>query len=136
MQIFSGKVLLSGFLTIVGMAVLGSRMAQAEHPFFAAASISQPFRSQRADALYLLVFVMLCVFRITIYTVLAAHLLQLRFPKLRYASTICLILMLGCTAIPGIFAYSAVWNPIFLTAAAILIPSGFLLCRRNGGAAA
>ena len=55
---------MGAYLSVLGMAVLGSRMAHADHPFFAIVSVSQPLSTQRADAIYLLVFVMLCVLRI------------------------------------------------------------------------
>ena len=108
------------------VAVLGSRMAHADHPFFAIVSVSQPLSTQRADAIYLLVFVMLCVLRITLFTVLAAHLLRLCFPKLRYTSTVCLLLMLGIS-----WGASAVTVPDFVSLAflgilVLLIP-GLLL---------
>ena len=70
--VWVGKFLLGSYLSVLGMAVLGSRMAKASHPFFAIVSVSQPLSTQRADALYILVFVMLCVLRITLFAVLAA----------------------------------------------------------------
>lgn len=94
--------------------------------FFAIVSVSQPLSTQRADAIYLLVFVMLCVLRITLFTVLAAHLLRLCFPKLRYTSTVCLLPMLGIS-----WGASAVTVPDFVSLAflgilVLLIP-GLLL---------
>ena len=117
---------MGAYLSVLGMAVLGSRMAHADHPFFAIVSVSQPLSTQRADAIYLLVFVMLCVMRITLFTVLAAHLLRLCFPKLRYTSTVCLLLMLGIS-----WGASAVTVPDFVSLAflgilVLLIP-GLLL---------
>lgn len=136
-QIFAGKFLLVTYLSLLGMAVLGNRMAQAEHPFFAVISVSQPLSTQRADALYLLVFVMLCVLRITLFTVLAAHLLKLTFPKLRYASSICLGLMLCIAWAASKISVSSVWHIIVLCILVLLIPMGFLLAqKRRGGAAA
>ena len=124
--IWAGKLLMGAYLSVLGMAVLGSRMAHADHPFFAIVSVSQPLSTQRADAIYLLVFVMLCVLRITLFTVLAAHLLRLCFPKLRYTSTVCLLLMLGIS-----WGASAVTVPDFVSLAflgilVLLIP-GLLL---------
>jgi preprotein translocase subunit SecY len=55
---------------------------------------------------------MLCVLRITLFTVLAAHLLRLCFPKLRYTSTVCLLLMLGIS-----WGASAVTVPDFVSLA-------------------
>ena len=82
-----------------------------------------PFRPRHGS---LLVFEMLCVLRITLFTVLAAHLLRLCFPKLRYTSTVCLLLMLGIS-----WGASAVTVPDFVSLAflgilVLLIP-GLLL---------
>ena len=94
----------------VGKFLLGSRMAKASHPFFAIVSVSQPLSTQRADALYILVFVMLCVLRITLFAVLAAHLLRLCFPKLRYTSTLCLLSMLGIAGAASKISVSGIWE--------------------------
>ena len=94
----------------VGKFLLGSRMAKASHPFFAIVSVSQPLSTQRADALYILVFVMLCVLRITLFAVLAAHLLRLCFPKLRYTSTLCLLSMLGIAGVASKISVSGIWE--------------------------
>ena len=51
--VWVGKFLLGSYLSVLGMAVLGSRMAKASHPFFAIVSVSQPLSTQRADALYI-----------------------------------------------------------------------------------
>jgi len=102
-SIFLGKCLLLVFLTVIGMTVLGYRMGAAAHPFFSIVSVSQPFRTQRADAIYLVLFGMLCIFRLTLYTTLAAHLLRQMFQKLRtyYASSVCLAAMLAGVVICG-----------------------------------
>ena len=108
--VWVGKFLLGSYLSVLGMAVLGSRMAKASHPFFAIVSVSQPLSTQRADALYILVFVMLCVLRITLFAVLAAHLLRLCFPKLRYTSTLCLLSMLGIAGAASKISVSGIWE--------------------------
>lgn len=108
--VWVGKFLLGSYLSVLGMAVLGSRMAKASHPFFAIVSVSQPLSTQRADALYILVFVMLCVLRITLFAVLAAHLLRLCFPKLRYTSTLCLLSMLGVAGAASKISVSGIWE--------------------------
>lgn len=135
-QIFIGKFLLLTYLSLLGMAVLGNRMSQAEHPFFAVISVSQPLSTQRADAVYLLIFVMLCVLRITLFTVLAAHLMRLIFPKLRYVSTICLGFMLCISWAAAKLTISSIWHIVALGILALLIPLSFLLAQKRGGAAA
>ena len=122
MPVWVGKFLLGSYLSVLGMAVLGSRMAKASHPFFAIVSVSQPLSTQRADALYILVFVMLCVLRITLFAVLAAHLLRLCFPKLRYTSTLCLLSMLGVAGAASKISVSGIWHLLFLGILILLIP--------------
>lgn len=132
-QLIVGRFCLMAFLTLLGMSVLGSRMAQAQYPFFAITTISQPFSTQRADALYLLVFVMLCVLRITLYTSLAVHLLHQQFPKLRYVSTICLLIMLAISWAVGIVPVSGMWNLLTLGVFVLLIQIGFLVAQKKEG---
>lgn len=129
--IWVGKFLLGSYLSLLSMAVLGNRMAHASHPFFAVVSVSQPLSTQRADAVYLLVFVMLCVLRITLFTVLAAHLLRLCFPKLRYTSTICLLLMLGISWGISLLPLPEFLPLLLFVALAILIPAVLLLWQKR-----
>ncbi len=83
------------FILLLCMTVLGSLLGTAESPFFLLTSVSQPLSTQRADAFYLIVFVMLCVIRLTLLTVLSAHLLGMLFPKLRCRSILSLFGMIG-----------------------------------------
>lgn len=83
------------------ITVLGSLLTSAEYPFFLLTSVSQPLASQRADAVYLIVFVLLCTIRLTMFTVLSAHIMGMLFPKLRLRSIIALLLMIGAGAALG-----------------------------------
>ncbi len=134
--IFTGKFALAGYLFLLGMAVLGNRMMQSEHPFFAVISVSQPLSTQRADALYLLVFVMLCVVRITLFTALAAHLLRLSFPMIKYTSTICLGVMLAVSAGAAMLNLPGWWQLAAIMVLALGIPLCFLAVQKLGGAKA
>lgn len=100
------SLLLWELVLFLCITVLGSLLASAEHPFFLLTSVSQPLRSQRADALYLIVFVLLCTIRLTMFTVLSAHILGMLFPKLRLRSIISLILMIGAGAALGALGFS------------------------------
>lgn len=135
-QFLTGKLALLSFFTLLGMAVLGNRMAQANVPFFSIASVSQPLSTQRADALYIVVFVLLCILRITLFTALAAHLLQLTFPKIRYSSTVCLGIMLAVSAAAAAFPISAWWQIGALLLLMLPVPFFFLLLHKKGGTAA
>lgn len=131
LPIWVGKFFLCSYLSLLGMAVLGNRMTHANHPFFAVISVSQPFSTQRVDAVYLLVFVMLCVLRMTLFTVLAAHLLQICFPKLQYASTICLLLMLGISWGVSLMTLPEFLPLLLFAVLTVIIPSGLLLLQKR-----
>ena len=94
------KSLLAGLVLYLCITA-GGRLAQtAEHPFFTLTALSQPLQGQRADALYILVFVMLCVMQITMQAGLSAHLLEELFPKLHHTAPAVLLVM---AALSGIF---------------------------------
>ncbi|MGN0629873.1 MAG: hypothetical protein ACI4JN_00960, partial [Ruminococcus sp.] len=57
------------------ITVLGPLLSYAPYPFFLLTGVSQPLTEQRADAVYLILFVLLCILRITLMTVLSAHIL-------------------------------------------------------------
>ena len=77
------SLLLWEVILFLCITVLGNLLSAAEYPFFLLTSVSQPLTTQRADAFYLIVFVLLCVIRLTLLTVLSAHLLGMLFPGLR-----------------------------------------------------
>ena len=82
-------------LVIFLCLTVGGRLTQNEaYPFFTLTALSQPLRGQRADAFYILVFVMLTILHITLQTSLTAHLLESAFPKLRGTAPISLMVML------------------------------------------
>ena len=81
------------------ITVLGSLLPTTESPFFLLTAVSQPLSTQRADAFYLIVFVMLCVIRLTLLTVLSAHLLGMMFPNLRCRNIIALVGMMLTAAV-------------------------------------
>lgn len=101
------------------ITVLGSSAASGEYPFFLLTSVSQPLASQRADAVYLIVFVLLCTIRLTMFTVLSAHIMGMIFPKLRFRSIIALLLMIGTAIAFGAIGFSGgilcIFPIIFLT---------------------
>ncbi len=130
-QIFGAKFLLLAYLTLLGISVLGYRMAQATYPFFDIVSISQPFSTQRSDALYLIVFVVLCILRVTLYTVLAAYLLSVLFPRLRYTSTICLLAMLAVSWGASKVELGDIWNFVVLVLLGLCFPLTVLLEGRS-----
>lgn len=105
------------------ITVLGSLLSTAKYPFFLLTSVSQPFSSQRADSLYLILFVLLCILRITLFTVLAAHLLGMVFPKLKFRSVITLLLMIGAAIVFGMISYTGnIFSIISILLLSFVIP--------------
>ena len=84
-----GLCLLVLFLCITA----GGRLtSEAAYPLFTLTVLSQPFAGQRADAVYLLAFVMLCVMQMTLLTGVTAHLLE--WTGIRHTAPLSLLLML------------------------------------------
>ena len=124
----TGSFLLTALLMFLGMGVLGPLMQQAEFPFFMMTTVSQPLRTQRSDALYILVFVMLCVIRITLFAAMSAHLLGFSFQKLQGRSTICLGAMLLLAALAAwLHPWNSVWYLLLPLALVLAVPIWFLL---------
>ncbi len=102
-----------------------------DFPFFTLTALSQPLQSQRADALYILVFVMLYVMHITLQTGVISHLLQAMFPKCRGAAPISLALMLLLSWVLPLTGSST--NPVYgllILITAFVIPAVFYFLRR------
>ncbi len=120
------KMLLTGFVLYLCIAA-GGRLAQtAEYPFFTLTALSQPLQGQRADALYILVFVMLSVMQITVQAGLAAHLTEEMFPKLHHTAP---FILLAMTALSGILSGEVLegLTGMLLPVLAFGIPCTFLL---------
>lgn len=112
-----------------GLAVLCrmtcGRLAQ-DHPFLTLTALSQPLQGQRADALYLLVFVMLHVFHITLLTGVTAHVLGLVHPKLEKSAPFALLAMLlAASLLPDAGTIAALLMPVM----ACVIPLGIRAAR-------
>lgn len=84
-----------GVLLLVLCITAGSRLTTAQkYPFLTLTALSQPLQGQRADALYLLVFVMLHVMHMTLMTGVTAHILGLLHEKLARSAPLALLAML------------------------------------------
>lgn len=128
LRFFGLSLLIWSFVLFLGITILGNFMTHADYPFFMITNVSQPFRTQRADALYLVLFVLLCILRLTLLTTLSAHLLGQAFPKLRCRSLICLFAILILAAVLGIWNMASGWWYILpIALLTTIIPWG-LLC--------
>lgn len=121
-------LLLWEIVVFLCITVLGSLINTAPYPYFLLTGVSQPLNTQRADAVYLILFVMLCILRITLMTVLSAHILGMIFPKLRFRSIISIILMIAAAAGFGILNFTG--NALCITGIAVfafIVPLVFCL---------
>lgn len=83
------------YLLLFALCTVGGRLTTMQaYPFMTLTALSQPLQSQRADALYILTFVMLFVMHITVLTGVTAHILALLQPKLQKSAPALLLIML------------------------------------------
>ena len=108
----------------------GGRLRNAANaPFFTLTALSQPLQGQRADALYILVFVMLCVMQITLQTGVCAHLLEERFGIRRHTAPAVLLGMLLLAGVMSVQMLDAVTG-ILMPVLAFGLPCAVLMIRQ------
>lgn len=71
-------------VSLLGIAVLGRVGAQVEFPFFTLGAFSQPFATQRADAIYVVLFTLIGTITIAVQLYLAGACIARLFPKFPY----------------------------------------------------
>jgi hypothetical protein len=124
------SLILWELMLLLCKAVLGALLSEAQSPFFLLTAVSQPLRTQRADALFLIVFVLLCIVRLTLLTVLSAHLLGMLLPALRLRSLLSLGGMVGCAGIFTAMSFSGnAYCLIGIVLMGFLLP--LMLCLRK-----
>ncbi|MCD7812357.1 MAG: hypothetical protein LUG91_11070 [Ruminococcus sp.] len=129
---FIGKAVLFTAVPLAAAAVAGGVMEITEFPVIFAAELSQPFSSQRIDSLFLIIFVIMAVFAISLQTAAASYLISLIFPSFRkLRSTLALVLMIGdAFLMHEIYQYSSVYVTAVL-AAVIAVPLLMILSRKR-----
>jgi len=97
---FSTKAVLSAAVLVSALLVTGGIMQTTDFPVVTAAQLSQPFPSQRIDALFLIVFTVYAVFAIALQAAAAAYLMQRIFPGIRrFRSLAAIILMIALASV-------------------------------------
>lgn len=87
---------------ILTITVTGGIMQITEFPIMRAAELCQPFNSQRMDALFIIILVILAVMGISIQTVISSQIIEIIFPDFRrFKSTVIIISMLILAFILG-----------------------------------
>ncbi len=127
----AGKAAFACLVVFLCICAAGRLSGFSEYPFFTLTAISQPLQSQRADALYILVFVMLYVMHITLQTGVISHLLRSMFPKCKAAAPLSLAAMLLLSW--GLPLTENAANPVFgalIFLTAFVIPAIIYLFRR------
>ncbi len=119
---FSVKAVLFTAVTLTASASAGGIMEIADFPVITAAELSQPFSSQRIDSLFLIIFVILAVFAVSVQAVTASYLLGMLFPGFRrFRSTAVIAVMtLSAFFLSGLDQYSVIYS--IFAAAAIVLP--------------
>jgi len=97
---FSAKAALSAAVLVSALLVTGGIMQTTDFPVVTAAQLSQPFPSQRIDALFLIVFTVYAVFAIALQAAAAAYLMREIFPGFqRFRSLTAIALMIAAAAV-------------------------------------
>ena len=130
---FAGKAALFTAVPITAAAAAGGIMEITDFPVIMAAELSQPFSSQRIDSLFLIIFVIMAVFAISVQSVAASFLLSELFPSFRrFRSTFVLAAMTGSAfLLSGIYLYSAIYSILTFTAL-LIVPLLMLLYKKHG----
>lgn len=127
----AGKAALACLIVFLCICVAGRLSALGEYPFFTLTALSQPLQSQRADALYILMFVMLYVMHITLQTGVISHLLQAMLPKFRGAAPVSLaVMVLLSWMLPVSETATMPLFGILILVTAFIIPAIILMIRR------
>lgn len=79
-----GQLCATVLVSLLGMAVLGRVGALVEFPFFTLGAFSQPFATQRADAVYVVLFTLIGTITIAMQLYLAGSCIARLFPKFPY----------------------------------------------------
>jgi len=117
---------------ILTLMVSGGIMQITEFPVIRAAELCQPFSTQRIDALFIMVLVILAVMGIAVQTVISSQIIETIFPKFRrFKSTAIIIIMLLLALVLGkTNIYSIVYAVIFMIPSVFTAISAFL---KKGG---
>lgn len=111
-------------ICLLGVLVLGRLAELTDYPFFLMGAYSQPFSVQRADWIYLVLYVFVAVMSISIQIMLASHILRGFFPKLRCTSLICAAVVLLTAGL----IYNAGANLFPLCGALIILLTAAMPC--------
>ncbi|MBQ9898495.1 MAG: hypothetical protein IJM44_03455 [Ruminococcus sp.] len=126
---FAAKGVISAVVILTAALVTGGIMPLVTCPVITAAQLSQPFQTQRIDALFLMIFAIFAVFALAVQTVAAAGALGRLIPQFRrLRSAAVTAAMLGAAFLPISHEIRAVGTAVLL-----LMPAAVLVTDRIGG---
>jgi hypothetical protein len=126
---FAAKGVISAVEILTAALVTGGIMPLVTCPVITAAQLSQPFPTQRIDALFLMIFAIFAVFALAVQTVAAAGALGRLVPQFtRLRSAAVTAAMLGAAFLPISREIRVVGTAVLL-----LIPLAALAADRTGG---
>ncbi|MBE6857303.1 MAG: hypothetical protein E7500_07780 [Ruminococcus sp.] len=130
---FTAQLILLAVVSLTVIMVTGGIDKVTDFPVITAVTLSQPFSTQRIDALFLIIFVILAVFSISVQTVTASYLLSRLYPDFRRFRSSFVLLAIIATAffLSSVPVYAPVTGALTLIA-----PFGILtelLRRRKRG---
>ncbi|MDO5560967.1 MAG: hypothetical protein Q4F95_15400 [Oscillospiraceae bacterium] len=82
------RLIITQATALLGTLVLGRLSYHLEFPFFGICSFSQPFDVQRSDALFVIVFSMVCIVNLTINTLISSEILKNFIKKPQYLTAL------------------------------------------------
>lgn len=120
------KLVLTQGIVFLGMSVVGKLSDYVEYPFFALCSFSSPFNVQRSDALFIMVYSLVCIVNISVDIMIASEILKKFMKRSRCLSGI--IMAAGGYALSFIrydtVMTEAIITAVFLIAAYIVTAAG------------
>lgn len=118
----AAKLVLIELFSFIGITVLGNLMQTARYPFFEIGAYTQPFSTQRSDAIYIILFTFLCTINITIQIILSSILIHELFPKFKYAelSSISAMLILSFIINSTSINFEFLWGAFIIILSAII----------------
>lgn len=115
---FTAQLLLLTVVSLTVIMVTGGIDSVTEFPVITAVTLSQPFSTQRIDALFLIIFVILAVFSISVHTVTASYLLSCLYPDFRKfrSSFVLLAIIVTAFLLSSVPVYAPVTGALTLLA--------------------
>ena len=129
---FIGKLILTELIAAIEITVLGKIIGISDFPFFSAGAFSQPMSIQRADAVYMILFTLLCVVTVTVQIIFCTIIISELLPDFKYKSLITAVLMLGISAaLNSLQINTAPITGGFILLLAVIIPVIMYIRRKN-----